>query len=230
MARYPCPCSSPERHVGRRVVLTGGPGAGKTAVLEVMRRQFCEHVVVLSDAARIVFHGGLPRRATDSARRAAQLAVFHVQDQLERIALTEGHPAVVLCDRGVLDGLAYWPDDPETYLRAVGTTREDAFARYAAVIHLLTPIAPGPATKPASQRPPDDAAAIDARLLEAWRGHPHRHVIDCGRDFLAKLAHALAVVQAEVPPCCRVERTRDDAADVSALPLVAQPGSSRIAR
>ena len=35
-----------------RIVLTGGPGGGKTAVLEVVRRHFCEHVVVLPEAAK----------------------------------------------------------------------------------------------------------------------------------------------------------------------------------
>jgi predicted ATPase len=46
------------------VVLTGGPGAGKTALLEVVRRHFCEHVVVLPEAASIVFGGGLASRLT----------------------------------------------------------------------------------------------------------------------------------------------------------------------
>jgi len=40
-----CPCR--ERHEPRRVVLTGGPGAGKTAVLELIRQSFCVHVKVL---------------------------------------------------------------------------------------------------------------------------------------------------------------------------------------
>lgn len=44
-----CPCKEP--HERRRVVLTGGPGAGKTAVLELIRRSFCEHVKVLPEAA-----------------------------------------------------------------------------------------------------------------------------------------------------------------------------------
>lgn len=34
-----CECS--ENHQPRRVVLTGGPGAGKTAVLELIRQSFC---------------------------------------------------------------------------------------------------------------------------------------------------------------------------------------------
>lgn len=36
-------------HGRRRVVLTGGPGAGKTAVLELVRQYFCKHIDVLPD-------------------------------------------------------------------------------------------------------------------------------------------------------------------------------------
>ena len=36
-------CGCTETHPPRRIVLTGGPGAGKTAVLEMMRKTLCEH-------------------------------------------------------------------------------------------------------------------------------------------------------------------------------------------
>ena len=54
-----CDCNA--AHTTRRIVLTGGPGAGKTAVLELIRQAFCVHVRVLSEAAGIVFGGGFPR-------------------------------------------------------------------------------------------------------------------------------------------------------------------------
>ena len=54
-----CHCREP--HIHTRIVLTGGPGAGKTAVLELVRQHFCEHVHVLSEAASVVFGGGFPR-------------------------------------------------------------------------------------------------------------------------------------------------------------------------
>lgn len=41
-----CGCAG-HRHVTRQVVLTGGLGAGKTAVLDLARHRFCEHVRVL---------------------------------------------------------------------------------------------------------------------------------------------------------------------------------------
>lgn len=57
----------------------GGPGAGKTALLELIRQSFCSHVKILPEAAGIVFGGGFPRESEPTCRRAAQRAIFHVQ-------------------------------------------------------------------------------------------------------------------------------------------------------
>ena len=65
----PCACAGP--HVTRRVVLTGGPGAGKTAVLELSRLVFCEHVRTLPEAAGIVFGGRFPRSDRPPLRQVA---------------------------------------------------------------------------------------------------------------------------------------------------------------
>ena len=94
----------------RLVVVTGGPGAGKTAVLEVARRSFCKKIAFPPEAAGIVFGGGFWRRPSLAGRKAAQLAIFHVQCQMERLVVEEGEAAFALCDRGTLDGLAYWPE------------------------------------------------------------------------------------------------------------------------
>lgn len=200
-----CACPSPHEHRARRVVLTGGPGAGKTAVLEVVRRHLCEHVVVLSEAAGIVYGGGFPRHAGEAGRRAAQLAIYHVQDQLEALASAEGDPALVLCDRGVLDGLAYWPGDPEGFFAATGATRAEMLARYSAVIHLRTPsVARGyNHQNPLRVETADEASAIDQRLLDVWREHPRRVVVESTDDFLDKLQRTLEFLQGELPSCCR---------------------------
>jgi hypothetical protein len=44
--------------------LTGGPGAGKTAVLELVRQSFCQHIKVLPETASILLGGGFPHRGT----------------------------------------------------------------------------------------------------------------------------------------------------------------------
>lgn len=59
-----------------RVVLTGGPGAGKTAVLELVRRAVCRHVRVLPEAASVVYGGGFPRESIAHPRRI-EIAAAH---------------------------------------------------------------------------------------------------------------------------------------------------------
>lgn len=180
--------------------MTGGPGGGKTAVLEIARKHFSERVVVLPEAATIVFGGGFPRGVSAVARRAAQRAIYRVEVELEAMVIDEGRASVVLCDRGTVDGVAYWPDAPETFWRAVGTTHEMELARYATVIHLHTPPAGGGYNHENRVRSEgaDEAAQIDARIASAWNLHPRRFFIDSENDFLTKAAHALELISAEV--------------------------------
>ena len=198
-----CACAA-SNHGCRLVVLTGGPGAGKTAVLEVVRRAFCEHIVVLPEAATVLFGGGFPRHDTDAGRRAAQEAIFRVQRAMETMAIAEGRAAVALYDRGTLDGLAYWPDGTAAAGKALGIRREEELARYHAVIHLRTPPPDRyDYSNPVRRESFTEALALDTRIADAWSGHPRRVFVECAEDFIAKLANAVAAIRAEVPACCR---------------------------
>jgi predicted ATPase len=182
----------------RRFVLTGGPGAGKTAVLEVVRQAFAWQVQVLPEAAGIVFGGGFPRTREDVCRRAGQRAIYHVQRELEAVA-DAGAQAVVLCDRGTVDGAAYWPG-PDEFWPSVGTTMADELARYDLVIHLRTPSSAHGYNRvnPLRIESAEEAAAIDERILDAWASHPRRIIIPAAPDFLAKAGQAIDVIASEL--------------------------------
>ena len=197
----PCECSDP--HERRRVVLTGGPGAGKTAVLELIRHSFCEHVKILPESASIVFGGGFPRGGTELMLKAAQRAIFYVQRELEAAA-EAGNPAIVLCDRGTVDGRAYWPGGEDLWA-SVGTTLEEQLRRYDAVIHLRTPTGAEGYNhqNPLRIESATEAADIDARVAGAWEHHPRRFIVEPSSDFLDKAARALDILRGELPECCR---------------------------
>lgn len=200
----PCLCEE-THHVTRYVAVTGGPGAGKTAILELARRRFCRHVRVLPEVATMLFAGGFPRLESDEAVEGAQRAISTVQRELERVVGLDGKTAVALCDRGTLDGLAYWPGSEDEYFAALRTTRAAELARYAAVIHLRTP--PPKHYNHANPVRIESAAkalAIDERIAVAWHGHPNVHFVESSTDFLEKARAALAVVEQQLPPCCRV--------------------------
>lgn len=197
-----CLCRA-DAHHPKMIVLTGGPSGGKTRLLESIRGSLCAHVAFLPESASIVFGGGFPRRNTPAARRAAQRTIYHVQNELETMAKEDGFAGIVLCDRGTLDGLAYWPGDEDSFFGQLETTREWELARYAAVIHLRTPVAAAyDRSNTLRIESPDEATSLDARVEWAWRGYRQRSVIDSAATFDEKIAAALAVVRAELPLCC----------------------------
>lgn len=197
------PCDCKLTHAPRRVVLTGGPGAGKTATLELIRQSFCRHVVILPEAAGILFGGGFPRDGRPAVQRAAQRAIYYTQRELEATC-GPGDAAIILCDRGTVDGAAYWPG-PEDLWSAVGTTLDEQLARYDAVIHMSTPGAEGgyDHSNPLRVESAAEAAALDDRIRQAWASHPRRSVIEAAPDFLAKAARTLEALKAELPACCQ---------------------------
>jgi predicted ATPase len=207
-----CQCIKPHTHA--RIVLTGGPGAGKTAVLELVRQHFCEHVHVLRESAGIVFGGGFPRAPDGAVLRAAQRAIFYVQRELEAAA-EPANPAIVVCDRGTVDGAAYWRG-PGDLWSAVGTTLDEQLHRYDAVIHLRTPSSLGGYNhkNPLRLESAAEASLIDQRLLQAWASHPHRFIVEPAADFLAKAKRVLDILRAQLPECCRHHQVPEvDASD-----------------
>lgn len=183
----------------KRIVVTGGPGAGKTASLETARRILCEHVAFAPESASIVFGGGFPREVGAHSEKAAQRAIYHVQRELE--ALYDGHRdvGVLVCDRGTIDCAAYWPGDQADFYRQLGTSQESELARYALVVHLRPP-ADGGGYERSELRieSASEARRIDGRIERAWRGHPRRIFIEHTHDFVAKVSRVVAILEAEL--------------------------------
>ncbi|MBH1989389.1 MAG: ATP-binding protein [Myxococcaceae bacterium] len=178
------------------IVLTGGPGAGKTTVLEMVKHMFTERVIVLHEAASMIYNGGFMRRSTPSAVRCAQRAIYHIQREQERIVEEEGFARVGLCDRGTLDGLAYWPGEPDDFFKSLGTTKEAELARYEMVIHMRTPSLDLGYNNdnPARTEAPEHAAELDQRMIEVWDGHPNHFIVDSRQDFLHKAEEVVEIV------------------------------------
>lgn len=204
MSGHSCNCRI-EKHDLKKIVLTGGPGAGKTAVLETIKNNFCKHVVVLPEAAGILFSGGFWRHQSIPGRKAAQRAIFHVQKEIETMVQEENNRVVMLCDRGTLDGLAYWPTDESLFWDEVKTSREKELSQYAAVIHLKVPnLNLGyNQNNPLRIENETEALTIDKKIEKAWRGHPRRFVIDSQEDFLVKIKEVTTLLNNEIPDCCK---------------------------
>jgi len=188
------------------IAVTGGPGAGKSAVLEFARRNFCSHVVEVPESASIVFGGGFWRRESIVGRRAAQRAIFHVQREMERIVLEEKKATIGLCDRGTVDGSAYWPNTDITFWDDLQLDRAKELERYYAVIHLKSPSEDEGYTVDTNYlriETSDQAKHIDEKIQKAWEGHPRRFFIDSHPNFLEKMAQAFQLIKGFLPKDCQ---------------------------
>jgi predicted ATPase len=185
----------------RRIVLTGGPGGGKTTAADLLRRELGSRIVIVPEAATILFAGGFPRSSQLDANRAAQSAIFHVQRNLEDVQSSLYPERVLLCDRGTIDGAAYWPEGPETFFRFQGTTLEAELSRYDAVVFFETAAVAGLSIEggnPVRCETLTQAVELDQRLRALWSQHPRFTLVPHSQSFLAKIVGALGLLQALV--------------------------------
>lgn len=174
----------------RRIVLTGGPGSGKSTAASFLAREFSDDLWVLPEAATLLYRGGLPRGDEHAGISVAQHAIYTVQRSLERGHALQHPDRVQLCDRGTVDGAAYWPGGPDSFFAELGTTRAAELARYDAIIFLHTAaMLPGGYERNLEVRTEDVELAIqlDQRIWELYRDHPQVISIPSQSSFLDKL-------------------------------------------
>ncbi len=184
-----------------RVVLTGGPGGGKTTAADLFRREIGENVVIVPEAATILFQGGFPRSREPKALRYAQTAIFHVQRRLEDVQASLYPGRTLLCDRGTIDGAAYWPGDEHDYFAAVGSSLETELKRYDAVIFFESAAVGGASIEggnPVRNETLDEAVRLDARLRALWSRHPRFILVPHNPSFFKKISFGLAALESIV--------------------------------
>ena len=209
----------------RRIVLTGGPGSGKSTAAAFLAREFVDELWVLPESATLLYRGGMPRSQSDLGVQVAQRAIYTVQRSLED-ATTLQHPdRVQLCDRATIDGAAYWPDGEDAFYRANATTRSQELARYDAVVFMHTAaLLPAGYERDLEVRTEDneEAIALDRRIFDLYRDHPRVVSVASHESFLDKLIavrNAIAELVAEPGPMqTRLALTEEvDAAPISSL-------------
>jgi hypothetical protein len=184
-----------------RIVLTGGPGGGKTTAADLFRREIGERVVVVPETATLLFLGGFPRSVEVHARRSAQRAIYHVQRNLEDVQSALYPDRILLCDRGTVDGAAYWPDQEQTFFEAVGSSEQAELARYDAVIFFESAAVGGIAIEggnPTRIESNEQALGLDRRLREIWSRHPRFVVVPHNPSFVKKVMFGLAALESIV--------------------------------
>jgi predicted ATPase len=187
-----------------RVVVTGGPGGGKTTAVDLFRRELMGQVVVVPESATLLFSGGFPRLGEPNAVRAAQRAIFEVQRRLEEVTEAAHPERVLLCDRGTVDGAAYWPGSEADFFAAMGTSLEAELQRYDAVLFFESAAVGNHSiagNNPVRTETHAEAAVLDRRLRAIWSKHPRFTFVKHRASFFQKITEgfeALSRIVAEL--------------------------------
>lgn len=179
-----------------KIVLTGGPSAGKTTILKALTKEFFPHIATVPETASILYSGGFHRPKLDAAKTHSQRAIYFVQIESESIVQIENPNRTLICDRGTLDGLAYWPYSPNNYFESLSTTLEAEINRYQWIIHLDSACIEGyDSSNPIRLESPEEALVINDKIKQVWATHPQRFIIKSTQDFVKKMRLTRLVIQ-----------------------------------
>jgi predicted ATPase len=188
----------------RHVAISGGPGGGKSTVAAALALEFGARVVVVPEVATHLLGGFFPAIRGPDDRRAVQRAIYHVQLSLEAVHRARcTDDGVLVFDRGIIDGAAYWPDGAAAFFETVCGDARAARERYDAVVFLESAaqgglaIDSGNAARTEERR---EAAELDSLLYELWSSHPRFCFIAHTESFEAKVENALATLRLLIGP------------------------------
>lgn len=193
-----------------RIVLTGGPCAGKTTALAKIIEHFGSlgyQVFTLPEVPTMFTAAGMNYLTTNKdyfyeGEKATLEVQLALEDKFYRMAQECTEPCIIVCDRGTMDISAYMaPDMWQTLTRAVGTSSAELRERYDAVLHLVsaadgaeqyyTTANNAQRYEQMSEEGLRIARSLDKKVIKAWTGHPHLRVINNHDDFEAKMRRVL---------------------------------------
>lgn len=190
-----------------KIVLTGGPAAGKTTLTSQILKEFKQEdgwrVITIPETATELISGfGIKPFGGCMSMLAFQDFVIADQIHKEKLALDAAQivpeeNVLIIYDRALMDDKAYISDEEfaETIARFDGRTEAAVLANYDMVLHLVT-CAKGAEFaynlgNAARTESLEYAREMDDRTLRAWSAHPNLKIIDNSVNFGEKINRAL---------------------------------------
>ena len=190
-----------------RIVLTGGPAAGKTTLISRILKEFKQEdgwrVITIPETATELI-SGFGIKPFGNCMSMLKFQDFVIADQIhkEKLALWAAEvvpekDVLVIYDRALMDDKAYISDEEfaATLAGFDGRTEKTVLAGYDAVLHLVT-CAKGAEFaydlgNEARTESIEYAREMDDRTLRAWSGHPNLRIIDNAINFEDKINRAI---------------------------------------
>ena len=200
-----------------KIVLTGGPAAGKTTLVSRVLKEFKQEdgwrVITIPETATELI-SGFGIKPFDNCMSMLQFQDFVVGDQIhkEKLALDAAQLVpedniLILYDRALMDDKAYVSDEEfaQVIARFDGRTEERVLANYDMVLHLIT-CAKGAEFaydlgNNARTESIEFAREMDDRTLRAWSAHPNLRIIDNDANFNNKIGSRWRKSASTSSPC-----------------------------
>lgn len=199
-------CGKTKEKVIRKIVLTGGPCAGKSTALSWLQNEFSKRgycVLIVSETATELTLAGAGMNILNAVN--FEKNIIKLQIQKERLFedaiknIDKFNKFLIICDRGVMDCKSYISDlQFKKCLEELNLNETQVRDSYDAVFHLVT-AANGAEEfynfdNPARRESIEEARVSDEKTVKAWIGHPHLRIIDNSTDFENKMKRLLKEV------------------------------------
>lgn len=179
----------------KKIVITGGPCAGKTTVVNALKSEIQLPAVFVSEAATLVLEGKFPPRPDESKvgvelikqwNRYFQNAVLYTQLAHEDAAELEGKEKnldLMVLDRSLYDGMAYYPEGVDGYSEAFKVWRSDIKNEFDLVIFMESLAVCRPemfgrdGNEHRYESSAKEAIEVNNRLLEVYEIHPNLKIL-----------------------------------------------------
>ncbi len=189
-----------------KIVLTGGPCAGKSTALSWLQNEFSKRgycVLIIAETATELILAGAGMNVFDSGNFEKNILKLQVEkEKLFEAAIKnidKYNKFLIICDRGIMDCKSYLTElQFKNCLNELNLNETQVRDSYDAVFHLVT--AAKGAEKfynfdnPARRESLDEAIEMDDKTVKSWIGHPHLRIIDNSTDFENKMKRLLKEV------------------------------------
>lgn len=215
-----------------KIVLTGGPCAGKTTALARIEETLTEEgykVLIVGESATELIKGGIRPFGVhkfDIIKFQDLILKYQLQKEMlyeEAARSLDSEKIVIIYDRGILDNKAYIKDDEFTsLLENLNLSEIELMDNYDLVLHLVT-AADGKeecytlANNQARSESASDAKKLDSKTLNAWNGHPNLRIIGNETHFEEKINRVMNEVHNLLGVPIKTRKQRKYIVDLSTL-------------
>lgn len=190
------------KQIIKKIVLTGGPCAGKTTAISIITQQLENagwKVFICQETATHLLNAGTEISNKGISIKSFQeriiLHQIYEEDMIYSIAKQHKHQKVVIIlDRAIMDGMAYLSRNEFTKMlkkhkHTIVSIRDK---RYDGVFHLVSAASGAESfytleNNVIRRENVQEAQIIDDKTKNAWIGHPHMWIIDNSTPFKEKI-------------------------------------------